>query len=418
MEYINELSKRSKLPEGFRAAKITFPFYPAEKELKYPFLMSLSLVLLDDATDSFAGVFTGNKCPGVPVIMGRERLGCDKTLGVLINNKIANVRTTGGRENAEKVLNCLAGAAGADSEQLFFASTGVIGWELPVTQMCENIPPLIAGLSRDSILEVARGIMTTDSYPKIRAAAVGEGLVTGIAKGAGMIEPNMSTLLGFIFTDVDIPRTILQEYLGRAVARSFNCISIDGDQSTSDMILCFSSRRKKGVDEAVFYESLERVCRELAEDVVRNGEGTAHVIRVRIKDIDNERNARLLGKGIINSPLIKTAIFGNDPNIGRIIMALGDHAGNNDIALDPEKISISIGSTVVYANGVFIIDAGSEKTIAGYLEASSLNPDKHYPKHDRTVDIDITIGTGDACCEVFGSDLSYEYVRENADYRT
>ncbi len=383
--------------------------------------MTLSLILLDEPSELFGGVFTQNAFPGAPVILGKERLSRRVTRGVLVNNRIANVCAIRGREKAERILSGLADSIGGEGTDFFSASTGVIGWTLPERAMLDGLHQLKdqLGGDADNLFPVSRGIMTTDAFPKVRSALAGTGMVTGTAKGAGMIEPNMATMLAFILTDVDIPRDTLRRILKRVAGETFNRISIDGDQSTSDMVLLFSSGMVKDADSAVFEESLYSVCNHLAEDLVRNGEGTGHVIRVQVKGAGNPVQAEGIGKAVINSPLVKTAIYGNDPNVGRIIMAVGDYAGNNGIPLVPDRVRILMGEEVIFNRGTFILDREKEKTLSAYLSSCALETEnKKFPAHERTVDITLELGLGDGRCEVVGSDLSYQYVRENADYRT
>ncbi len=381
--------------------------------------MMLSLILLDEPSDSFAGVFTRNKFPGNPVLLGKKRLATGNIRGVLINNRIANVCTGSGMEDIDCLLNELGKLAGADPEDFFSSSTGIIGWKLPVDEMVAAVPGVISELVRGSALKLARGIMTTDSFPKLRSAEIGDGRVLAIAKGAGMIEPNMATMLCFILTDVDIPRETLRRLLPGIVNRTFNRISIDSDQSTSDMVLAFSSGKAGEVEEDEFSRVLEGVLKDLAGDIVRNGEGTSHVIRVVITSGADPESAQALARAVVNSPLVKTAVAGNDPNVGRIISSLGDCAGNGGYPLVPERVTVSLGGTPLFRNNRFELDPDRENKMTAYLKDARLQPDlTGYPEHNRTVDIEIDLGLGDSCAEVLGSDLTHEYVTENADYRT
>ncbi|MBN2510161.1 MAG: bifunctional glutamate N-acetyltransferase/amino-acid acetyltransferase ArgJ [Spirochaetales bacterium] len=416
-DYLNALGKRALLPAGFKASSLSFSFFP--EEVSREARMNLNLILLDQPTDSFAGVFTRNAFPGAPVIIGKKRLEGLKTRGVIINNKIANVLAPDGLETAERILDTLAAHTGGSAAEYFSSSTGVIGWKLPGPQIKSQIPGLVESLQSDSILSVARGIMTTDAYPKIRSASLGDGRIVAIAKGAGMIEPNMATMLVFVLTDIDIPRKDLQQVLGRTVERTFNRISVDGDQSTSDMVLAFSSKEAGGIDVHEFEEALARVFGELAMDVVRNGEGTGHVMEVQVEGAENEGEAAAIGKAVVNSPLVKTAVFGNDPNIGRVVAAVGDFAGNAGVPVDLDALLVAVGGETVFENRRFSLDPQKENRLFAYLQDCALTPElKGYPEHDKNVVIRIIVGRGSGSATVFGSDLSYEYIRENADYRT
>jgi glutamate N-acetyltransferase/amino-acid N-acetyltransferase len=418
--YLGALARRSALPEGFCAAASSLTFTPKERPKPLP--MNLALILLDQPTASFAARYTSNRLAGAPVLIGRERLEESRVRGVLVNNKIANVGAPNGVAEARAILQALGELLGTPERQLLPASTGIIGWALPVAEILSTLPVLAAGLQRRSLLPVARAIMTTDAYPKLRRARVGTGSIVGVAKGAGMIEPALATMLVFLLTDLEIGRSVLREELARCAEESFNRISVDGDQSTSDMVVALSSRRKPAVPRRAFREGLAAVCRALAQDIVRNGEGVGHVIRVRLRGLP-ERLALGLGKAVVNSPLVKTAVFGNDPNVGRILSALGDHlsAAPDGASFELGELSVRLGGITLYEGGAFRLDPGKERALSGYLRRCAMEPGrKGYPQHERCVEIEIERRgrKGGATLEVCGADLSYEYVRENADYRS
>ncbi len=418
-QYLRYLDSRGGLPEGFRVGTGELAFFPRERSLQTPLPMRLTLILLDEPSGDFAGVYTRNTFPGAPVLIGRQRLDGAQVRGVLINNKISNVRAPRGVEDAEELLSELGRLVGAPAGEFFPASTGIIGWSLPVPEMKAALPALVRGLHGGSCLDAARAVMTTDSYPKLKSLPVGRGTLLGFGKGAGMIEPNMATMLIFLLTDLAIPRDILRRCLSRAVERSFNCISVDGDQSTSDTALLLSSGRKPAVPEEEFQAALDKVCGDLAVEIVRNGEGTAHVIRVRVSGAPSFETAREAGKAVVNSPLVKTAVYGNDPNVGRILSAVGDYAGNRGLRTDPRAVRIRLGGEEIFRDGSFLLDGEKEKRLSAYLTSAMMDPEgKKFPPHDRTVDIDISLGMGDGEALVHGSDLSHEYIRENADYRS
>ncbi|MBN2051058.1 MAG: bifunctional ornithine acetyltransferase/N-acetylglutamate synthase, partial [Spirochaetales bacterium] len=262
-------------------------------------------------------------------------------------------------------------------------------------------------------------IMTTDGFPKVRSARVGEGRIVGIAKGAGMIEPNMATMLVFLMTDIPVKAEDLNASCRETAEATFNTITVDGDQSTSDMMLLFSSGLGEPVPWEDFTRALMTVCRDLSEDIVRNGEGTSHVIRVSVEGAPDKASAKGVAKAVVNSPLVKTAVFGNDPNLGRIIMAVGSYAGNTGLALCPGDVSVSLGGVRVFHGGCFHLDKEREAELSAYLKNAALpEVSPGYPVHDRLVEIHIDLSSGKGTAEVLGSDLSYQYVRENADYRT
>jgi len=416
-EYRKVLAGRAQLAEGFRAAAQSIIFQPAEKPGQAR--MNLALIQLEEETPLFAAVFTRNQVAGAPVLLGRQRLGLPLLKGVLINNKVANVAAPGGLEDARSLLEHLGRISGTPGERYLAASTGVIGWRLPLQEMREALPALVGKLQGETILPAAEAIMTTDSFPKLRARRLGEGRLVGIAKGAGMIEPNLATMLVFLLTDVSAERGFLREALSWCAQRSFNRISVDGDQSTSDMAVLLSSGRKPSVPQDEFREALLGVCSELAEDIVTNGEGVGHVIRVKVRGGGEEATALGAAKAVVNSPLVKTAVYGNDPNVGRILSALGDYLGNSGRSLELEKAAISLGGIEVFARGVFQLDGGKEQRLAGYLRECGLDPQlKGYPQHDRKVEILVDLGLGAAEAEALGADLSHEYIKENADYRS
>ncbi|MDF9827246.1 glutamate N-acetyltransferase/amino-acid N-acetyltransferase [Ereboglobus sp. PH5-10] len=423
------LVSQAALPAGFRAGTARFDFTPVEAPK--PARMTLTLIALDKPTPDFAAMFTRNAFPGAPVIIGRKRLA-EPALGVIIiNNKISNVCAPGGVETAERICAETARHLGISPEQVLPSSTGVIGWALPADAMMAALPDAVAALSGDSILPAAEGIVTTDLYPKIRRASVGAGSIVGIAKGAGMIEPNMATMLVYILTDLAVPRDALRAMLARAVDLSFNTISIDSDTSTSDTVALVSSGKVPcaASEYAAFETALAQVCRDLAEDVVRNGEGVRHVIRVAVKGAPDRDTARALGKAIVNAPLFKCAVAGNDPNVGRLVQAIGKHVGAHMPELDVSRMSARMGGVEIFANGVFRLDPEKENALVAHLREAELYasaptadgvfaPPVHYPPHERGVEIEIDLASGDGDCAVLGGDLTHEYVSENADYRS
>ena len=404
-----------------------FDFTP--REAPKPAKMTLTLIALDQPTSDFAMVFTRNALPGAPIVIGRRRLG-EATLGaVIVNNKVSNVCAPGGVEASDKICAETARLLGLQAAQILPSSTGVIGWGLPVEAMLGALPAAVGTLAAGSILPAAEGIVTTDLYPKIRRADLGGGCIVGIAKGAGMIEPNMATMLVYILTDLAVPRAELRAMLTRAVNETFNTISVDSDTSTSDTVALISSGRVTGVDHAAFESALTTVCRDLAEDVVRNGEGVRHVIRVEVQRAPTTELARALGKAIVNAPLFKCAVAGNDPNVGRLVQAIGKHVGASAPATDLSQLRLTLGGIEIYSGGVFQLNPAKETALVAHLRAAELYasaPPKDgvftapitYPPHERCVEIVVDLGLGTAGASVLGGDLTHEYVSENADYRS
>ena len=281
------------------------------------------------------------------------------------------------------------------------------------------LPGLPGALQARSALPLARGIMTTDAWPKVRSKSLFGGRIVAVAKGAGMIEPNLATMLVYVMTDLEVSRNALRELLPRVVAQSFNAISVDGDQSTSDMVLIFSSQQAACPDPVAFERALGELCRELAQDIVRNGEGTAHVIEVRVTGAATEAAALLAAKAVANSPLVKTAVFGNDPNVGRVLSSVGDAFGNADLPLDLKNLRLKIAGATVFERGAFGLTPEVEAHLSDAFVAASQPEKKNgFPRHEENVVLSLEMGTGLGWATVWGSDLSYEYVRENADYRS
>ncbi|HOF09270.1 MAG TPA: bifunctional glutamate N-acetyltransferase/amino-acid acetyltransferase ArgJ [Opitutaceae bacterium] len=423
----NWLAQHATLPAGFRVGTTRFDFVP--REAPKPAKMTLTLIALDKPTPDFAAVFTKNAFPGAPVIVGRARLS-EPTLGaILVNNKISNVCAPGGVEASERLCGELAKQLGLSAGQVLPSSTGVIGWTLPVDAMLPALPKAVEALTNSSVLPAAEGIVTTDLYPKIRSVQLGGGRIVGIAKGAGMIEPNMATMLVYIMTDLVVPRDTLRAILSRVVDRSFNCISVDSDTSTSDTVVALSSGRVPCPDLAAFEAALATLCRDLAEDVVRNGEGVRHVMRVQISGAPTAALARSLGKAIVNAPLFKCALAGNDPNVGRLVQAIGKYVGAQSIQIDLSRLRARIGGIEIFANGAFQLNGEKEAALVAHLKSAELYasaPPKDgvfsaaidYPPHERCVEIEVDLGAGAESATVFGADLTHEYVSENADYRS
>jgi glutamate N-acetyltransferase/amino-acid N-acetyltransferase len=423
------LATQAKLPRGFRAGASAFEFTPFEVEK--PARMKLALLTLDRPTAAFAAAFTRNAFPGAPILVGRRRLAGPRLGAVLVNNKISNVCAPGGVEASERLCLETARALGLSAGEVLPSSTGVIGWRLPVEAMVAALPAAVASLQGESILPAADGIMTTDLYPKVRRAELpGGASIVGIAKGAGMIEPNLATMLAYLVTDAAVGREALRQALSEAVEASFNAISIDSDTSTSDTVVAMASGAAGPVDEAAFRAGLTRVCRDLAEDVVRNGEGVRHVLRVTVRGAPDAAAARLLGKAVVNSPLLKTAVAGNDPNVGRLVAALGKEAGARGIALDPARARLTLGGEPIVEGGLFQLDREKERRLVAHLRSAELYPQApaadgitfrppiDFPPHERSVEIGIELGAGTGAAEVLGADLTHEYVTENADYRS
>jgi glutamate N-acetyltransferase / amino-acid N-acetyltransferase len=344
---------------------------------------------------------------------------------IVINNKVSNVCSGGdGVADSESVCEAVANALNlpGGSKTVLPSSTGVIGWRLPAKELATDIiPKAAASMQSKSILAAAKAIMTTDRYPKLRSITLSNGArVVAIGKGAGMIEPNMATMLAYILTDATVPKVTLQSILSEAVNKSFNSISVDGDESTSDTVAVVASNKYALEDEDEFRQALEAVCVGLASDIVRNGEGTAHVMRVKIQNFPGtDLDARRLGRHIVNSPLFKCAVHGNDPNTGRLAAAIGSYMGKYKTEESVEKMSITLGGRTIFANGKFILEGiAVEQELSNHMKDAEYGDSTDYPPHQRFVEIGVDFGIGEATATVIGSDLSNEYIVVNADYRS
>ena len=360
-----------------------------------------------------AGVFTSNKCPGAPVDWCRASLKGGKARMVVVNAGNANVFTgKAGRDACAATAAAAAKLAGCPAKQVFVASTGVIGEVLPHEKLVEALPGLQAGLSENAWEAAARGIMTTDTFPKAatRVAMIGdtEVRISGIAKGSGMIAPDMATMLCFIFTDAKIPAGALQGLLKKGCDTSFNCTTVDSDTSTSDTVLLIATGQAKhprvpaegGRMLSDFAAKLNDLLLDLALQVTRDGEGAQKLIRIDVTGATTGRSAKKIGMAVANSPLVKTAIAGEDANWGRIVMAVGK-AGE---PADRDKLSIGVG-------GVWMAKDGG--VIPGYDETPVVAHMK-----GREIDIAIDLGLGRGKATVWTCDLTHGYIDINGSYRS
>ncbi len=423
------LTTQSALPAGFRCGNARFEFMPVEAPK--PAKMTVTVIALERPTASFAAMFTKNAFPGAPVLIGRQRLSSPTIGAVVINNKVSNVCAPGGVETAERVCAKAAELLGLTSAQVLPCSTGVIGWRLPADALIGNLPNAVAALQSSSIMPAADGIVTTDLYAKIRRAELSSGgSIVGIAKGAGMIEPNLATMLVYILTDVAIARDALRSALAAAVATTFNCLSIDSDTSTSDTVIALSSGVKPAPDLVEFQAALERVCRDLSEDIVRNGEGVHHVMRVQVTGAPTAEIARGVGKSIVNSPLFQCAVCGNDPNVGRLVAAIGKYIGDRHPAVDLARTRLTMGGQVLFEGGAFRLNHSVEAALIAHMNQAEMYasvppadgltfvPPVRFPPHERCVEIGVDLGAGSAIATIIGGDRTHEYISENADYRS
>jgi glutamate N-acetyltransferase/amino-acid N-acetyltransferase len=388
-------------------------FATAAAGIKYRDRTDVLLVALHEGTTA-AGVFTRSKCPSAPVDWCRASLAQGRARALLVNSGNANAFT--GAKGVATVEATAAGAAaaiGCRPAEVFLASTGVIGEPLDAGKIVAVIPEAQGRLADGPWLEAAKAIMTTDTFPKVatRRAEIAGVTVTlnGIAKGAGMIAPDMATMLSFLFTDAPIGPAALQGLLDAAVQGSFNAVTVDGDTSTSDTLMLFATGAAKAaphIDDAAdprlagFRAALDDLALDLARQVARDGEGARKLIEITVSGAVSKASARRIGMSIANSPLVKTAVAGEDANWGRIVMAIGK-AGE---PADRDRISISFGDTLVARDGA---------RAAGYSEAAAAD----HMKRDH-VQIRVSLGLGEGTDTVYTCDLTKEYVAINGDYRS
>lgn len=359
-----------------------------------------------------AGVFTLNKVVAAPVILDRQRVRRGKGRAILVNSGNANACTgRQGYADAVKMAALTGKALRLRSEDVFVASTGVIGKLLPMERIEAAIPVLASRLRRDGGEDAARAIMTTDTTVKMAAASdtIGGRMITlgGIAKGSGMIHPNMATMLAFLATDAVVPRAILQRGLRQAADRSFNRIPVDGDTSTNDMVLCLANGvagnrpvASGSADARRFQALLDHVCLDLAKKIAWDGEGATKCVELRVTRARTTSEAVRIAVAIATSSLVKTAWFGEDANWGRIMAAIG-RAG---VRIAPGRIAITYGDVPVVRRGTGLGPAAEE-------QANSV-------LKGRTFTLTVDLGIGHAEAMVWTTDLSPEYVKINASYRS
>lgn len=383
-----------------------YAFSAVECGIKYPDRLDLSLIVSNVPCHA-AGVFTTNRVFAAPVRLCRERTGAP-VRGILINATNANACTGDqGYANALALTGETARLLGAPEGSILMASTGVIGVQLPAEKMLKSLPLLVKGASPAKGGMVARAIMTTDTFAKecaVRFAARSRSYtVAGTAKGAGMMAPNMATLLAFILTDMPLSKSDLDTVFRRCIAKSLNSITIDGDMSTNDtaILLCPASPSPLSDEPALaaFEEALLSVLKKLAEMLVRDGEGATKFVRVLVRGAFDAADARLAARAVAQSLLVKTALFGNDPNWGRIACA----AGYSGARVEEKSLTIKIDDAV-------LLDRGTPVPFTRGEMASRL------AKQDLLVTVEL--GLGEAEAEFFTTDLSYDYVKINAEYTT
>jgi glutamate N-acetyltransferase / amino-acid N-acetyltransferase len=391
-------------PQGFRSAALHCGIKAAATSLDLT-------VLASDGHASAAGIFTTNLAQAAPVVVSKRHLERSKGVAraIVVNSGCANACTgVQGKADADRMASEVATGLGCSPEHVLVASTGVIGVNLQMDKVVTGIRTAVPALTRGQGSEVSRAIMTTDPFPKECAVSVQTGrgsfVVGGTAKGSGMIEPNMATMLGFLTTDATVPPALLQRALRESARDTFNAITVDGDGSTNDsLFLMASGASGVMIDEDSYpalLEALLAVSRELALGIVRGGEGATKLIAVNVHDARTRDDARQVARTIANSPLVKTAVHGADPNWGRIVAA----AGRSGVTFDIDRATVHVGGILLFENGLPHDDAAPQ---AG----------EHLKNTD--VRIDVSLGTGGgAGATIWTCDLSAEYVRINGEYRS
>lgn len=388
-----------------------FRFSAVEAAIKKPGRLDLALIF-SEVPAQVAAVFTTNQVQAAPVLISRARAKNGSCRALLVNSGNANACT--GEQGMADALECgrrTAESLGLPDDELLIASTGVIGQPLPMERFRRGIQPLVDALALGTLDQVANAIMTTDSYAKIERRLGEAGgksyCIEGVAKGAGMIQPNMATMLSFLVTDAAVDPAFLRSAFGDSVEGSFNAITVDGDTSTNDTALIMANGAagnppiKAGTAEAgVFLALLHDIQLSLAKKIVKDGEGATKFVELRVRGAASNADAKKAALSVANSLLVKTAFFGQDANWGRIITAVG-YSGAK---MDQGRVEIRFDDVLMVSNGIF---AGGDAEAAG----TEVLKQKEFK-----VTIDLRVGTGEAV--VYTSDLSYEYVKINADYRT
>ncbi|MGH9057504.1 MAG: bifunctional glutamate N-acetyltransferase/amino-acid acetyltransferase ArgJ [Acidimicrobiales bacterium] len=348
-----------------------------------------------------AAMFTQNLFAGPSVLLSRRRAESGRLRAIVVVAKNANVATgTAGMRDAEEVSSLAARGAGVAPDEMAIASTGVIGRPYPMDLLRAHFAALGHASFDADARAVARAMMTTDTVTKTTVQDAGPARVVGVAKGVGMIEPNLATMLALVVTDADVAPAALSRMWRRSVAETFNCLSVDTDTSTSDTALVLANGAAGPVPEGALSAALHEACLDLTLQLARDGEGATKLLTVTVRAARDGDQARRVAKAVVNSPLVKTAVHGADPNWGRVAMAVGKCEGDRDI--DPASVVIRFGDMEAYP---------ARPGDAGLAHLAAVMSSDH-------VEIEVDLGTGDAEATVYGCDLSAEYVRINADYTT
>jgi glutamate N-acetyltransferase/amino-acid N-acetyltransferase len=394
--------KELAVPSGFLFATV-------EAAIKKPGRRDMALIY-SERESVMAGMFTSNRVKAAPVRLDARLIKSGKGQAIIVNSGNANACTGAqGMKDAVEMCGLVSGIKGIRTDRVYVCSTGVIGTPLPMERIRRGIPELVANLGKMTFNDVAAAIMTTDTFPKIAARQVKLGgktvTISGICKGAGMIQPNMATMLAFILTDASIEKPALSAALRKSVSRSFNRITVDGDMSTNDTVLIMANGvvgnkvvRLKTKDYETFTTALTELSYELSEMIVRDGEGATKLVEVEVRNARSDKEAARGAFAIANSLLVKTAIYGNDANWGRLLAALG-YSG----------IDIKEEKTDVYFNGLLIAKKGL---------ATGVDKEANETMKNRKLNILIDLHLGKGSAKVLTCDLTGDYIKINAEYRT
>ena len=385
-----EYHERPRLPRGFSCAARHIGLKEKDADLA---------LFYSEVDAAAAALFTRNHVVGAPVTLGRELIRGGVLRAIVANSKVSNVGM--GEEGvvaARRMGQATARELGVSAEHVLMSSTGVIGIRLPIEKIEAGLAGMKADLQADPLV-AARGMMTTDTHPKSLSCSVGEAVITIVAKGSGMIEPHLATCLIYMFTDARFGAAELDRMLRAAVDVSYNMLSVDTDTSTSDTCVLMANGLAGDVPAAEFEAGLTAACMRMAQIMARDGEGASKLLRSHVTGAAAREDARRVAKSIINSPLVKTMAFGADPNLGRVLMAVGKCF---DCRVDPSRLTILLNGIAVYRDGQRV-HIGSDDELRRLLRGDP-------------VDIDVDLGLGTFEATAFGCDLTHGYIDENAAY--
>jgi glutamate N-acetyltransferase / amino-acid N-acetyltransferase len=378
-----------RFPRGFHCASRNCGIKSSGRDLS---------LFVSDTDAAAAAVFTRNRFPGAPIVVGRETIAGGVLRGIVVNSRVSNVATgEEGVANARRMAAAAAAEIGTSADRVLVSSTGVIGVPLPIELIENGLRGMSAELTDDPLVG-AEGIMTTDTHPKAISTAVGDAVLTIVAKGSGMIEPDMATMLAYVFTDAALDAATLDGMLRSAVHVSFNMLSVDTDTSTSDTCAILANGLAGPVDAGAFMDALQASCIRMTELLARDGEGATKLLRATVRGAPDVADARRIAKSLINSPLIKTMAYGADPNVGRILMAVGKCF---DAAFEPSRVGASI-------NGFVVVEQGTRARFDDQRVRDELTGD--------VIDLEVDLDLGEAEATAWGCDLTEGYIRENAAY--